>query len=68
MMMINIEHLNLVGEITELIHNATCKECDGKGYFEYETGVTDGIYKEISKDVCIDCEGTGFKKEGEENE
>jgi hypothetical protein len=66
MMMIDIEYLNLVGEITEMIYKA--KEGDGKGYFEYETGVTDGIYKEISKDVCIDCEGTGFKKEGEENE
>jgi DnaJ-class molecular chaperone len=36
-----------------------CSACNGKGYFEYETGVTDGIYKEISKDICTECNGEG---------
>jgi DnaJ-class molecular chaperone len=36
-----------------------CPACNGKGYLEYETGVTDGIYKEISKDVCDVCWGSG---------
>lgn len=29
-----------------------CPNCNGKGYTEYETGVTDGIYKETLKEPC----------------
>lgn len=30
----------------------TCPFCNDKGFVEYETGVTDGVYKETLKEPC----------------